>query len=156
MNCKQRLEASPSSGAFLDKTLFLQISRYLDAVNAFSMLHLLRNLILMIFSFLQNNLILSRRFQCKWSEFHMRLLRVVFGSPIFQGRMQIVSFAARYLTTESSFGAYETCQRRRLRLEIQITRKTLFYQKQLRQRALLLGIQKPYYQLSFYHLQSFI
>ena len=55
----------------------------------------------------------------------MRLLRVFFGSPIFQGRMQVVSFAARYLTSESSFGEYETCQRCLLRLEIQITRNTL-------------------------------
>ena len=69
---------------------------------------------------------LREDFQCKWSEFHMRLLRVFFGSPIFQGRMQVVSFAARYLTSESSFGEYETCQRRLLRLEIQITMKTLF------------------------------
>merc|ERR1712016_420952 len=60
MNCIQRLEAEPSSGGFLNKTVFLYISRFLDAVNAFSMLHMLRNLILMIFLCLQNNFILSR------------------------------------------------------------------------------------------------
>ena len=55
-------------------------------------------------------------------------MHVLFWSPIFQGRMQIVSFAARHLTTESSFGAYETCKRRWLCLE---TRKTRFYQENL-------------------------
>ena len=152
MNCNQRLEAVPSSGAFLNKTVFLQISRFLDAVNAFSMLHMLQNQIFTIsFFYITILSCLREDFQCKQSEFHMRLLRVLFGSPIFQGGMQIVSFAARHLTTESSFGAYETCQRHWLRLEIQITRKTLFHQEKLRQRALLLGVQKPYYQLCLYH-----
>ena len=57
----------------------------------------------------------------------MQLRRVLFGSPIFQGRMQIVSFAARHLTTESSFGAYETS---RLLDACSITRKkTVFSRK---------------------------
>ena len=121
MNCIQRLEAAPSSGAFLDETLFLQISRFLDAVNAFSMLLMPLKFNFNDFPFFTEQFYLVQKlredFQCKWSEFHMRLLRVLFGSPIFQGGMQIVSFAARHLTTESSFGAYETCWRRWLRLQ---------------------------------------
>ena len=46
----QRLEAAPSSGPFLDKSV-LKISRFIDAVDASSMLHMLQNLISMIFIF---------------------------------------------------------------------------------------------------------
>ena len=101
MNCIQKLESEPSSGAFPNETLFLQISRFLDAVNAFSMFHMLRNLILMILFCLQNNFILSSRLVQTGSRIKVAIRLA--GNNIWSTTTTLISIS-RILRCQASLG----------------------------------------------------
>ena len=89
----QWAKIATSSGAFLDKTLFLEISRFLDAVHASSMLHVLRNLISIIFLILQNSFILSRSWEKKFNvngqNFTFGFLEYCLGRQYFRAEYKL-------------------------------------------------------------------
>ena len=123
-----QMEQRPLAELFLIKQC-LQISRFLDAVNALNLLLKIFLLHRTILSCIEAERRVKQDFQCKWSEFSHAAPQCIVWVPNISGKNAIFSHAARHLTTKSNFKAYEACQRRWLRLDLDIQKNTVLPRK---------------------------